>query len=101
MSESQAGSYAESGSRRSFWESNWGERRQKRCKDREYEQEERQLSLEEGSFQMYRSVFGASERNRSNRRDEERERRDEELKRLHKLVSDLELEARGRRWRRC
>ena len=50
---------------------------------------------------MYRTVFGASEHNRSNRRDEERERRDEELKRLHKLVSDLELEARGRRWRRC
>ena len=101
MSESQARSYAESGSKRSFRESNWGERRQKRCEDREYEQEEGQLSLKEGSFQMYRTVFGASEHNRSNRRDEERERRDKELKRLHKLVSNLELEARGRHWRRC
>ena len=101
MSESQARSYVESGSGRSFRKSNWRERRQKRCEDREYEQEEGQLSLEEGSFQMYRTVFGASERNRSNRRDEKRERRDKELKCLHKLVSDLELEARGRCWRRC
>ena len=45
-------------------------------------------------------MFGASGRNRFDRRDKELERRDEELDRLRRLVRDLELEARGRRWRK-
>ena len=42
-------------------------------------------------------VSNASEHNRSDRRDEERDRRDKELECLRSLVRDLELEARGRR----
>ena len=45
-------------------------------------------------------MSGASKHNYSDRRDEERERRDEELKRLCRLVRELELEARGRHGRR-
>ena len=45
-------------------------------------------------------MSGASGRNRFDRRDEEIEQRDEELKCLRRLVRDLELEAKGRRRRR-
>ena len=45
-------------------------------------------------------MSGASGHNRYDRRDKELEQRDEELERLRRLVRDLELEARGRRWRR-
>ena len=45
-------------------------------------------------------MFGALRCNRFDRRDEELEQRDEELKCLRRLVRDLELEARGRRRRR-
>ena len=99
MSGSQLGSYAESGSGRSSWGSTWRERRQKGCEDKEYK-EEGQSGLGEGSFQAYQTMFGALGRNRFNRRDKELERRDEELERLRRLVRDLELEARGRRWRK-
>ena len=47
----------------------------------------------EGSFQMYRTMFGASGHERLDRKDEEFER-------LWRLVRELELEARGRRRRR-
>ena len=53
MSKSQAGSYAENGSRRSFRGSTWWERRQKMREDRDYEQAEGQSSIGEGSFQTY------------------------------------------------
>ena len=42
-------------------------------------------------------MSGTLECNRSDRRDEERDRRDKELECLRSLVRDLELEARGRR----
>ena len=45
-------------------------------------------------------MFGALGHNRFDRRDEELERRDTKLERLHRLVRDLELEVRGRRQRR-
>jgi len=90
-------SYVESGSGRSSRGSTWRERRQKRREDREYE-EQGQSRLGEGLFQTYRIVSGASGRNRFNRKDEELKQRDEELERLHRLVRDLELEARG--WHR-
>ena len=44
-------------------------------------------------------MSGALGRNCFDKRDEELGHRDEELKCLHRLVRDLELEARGRRWR--
>ena len=45
-------------------------------------------------------MSGASGRNNFDRRDEELKQRDEELEHLRRLVSDLELEARGRRRRK-
>ena len=42
-------------------------------------------------------MSGALECNRSDRRDEERDRRDKELECLRRLIRDLELEARGTR----
>ena len=95
----QSGSYAESGSGRSFLGSTWQERRQKGCEDREYE-EEGQSGLGERSFQTYRTMSDASGCNRFDRRDEELKQKDKELGRLRRLVRDLELEARGRRRRR-
>jgi len=49
---------------------------------------------------MYRTMSGASGRNCFNRKDEELEQRDEELECLHRLVRDLEFQARGRCQRR-
>ena len=49
---------------------------------------------------MYRTMSGALRRNHFDRRDEELKQMDEELKCLHRLVRDLELEVRGRRRRR-
>ena len=93
MSEGQLGSYAESDSGRSSQGSTWRERRQKRREDKEHEQEEKQSGLGKGSFQTHRIMLGVSGR-------ECFDRKDEELERLHRLVSDLELEVRGRRQRR-
>ena len=93
MSRGQFGSYAESDSGRSSRGSTWQERRQEGREDREYEQEEGQSSLEEGLFQTYRTMYHALGCNHFDKRDEE-------LERLHRLVRDLELEARGRCWKR-
>ena len=95
----QSGSYTESGFGRSSRGSIRRERRQKQREDREYE-EQGQSRLGEGSFQTYRTMSGASGRNHFDRRDEELEQKDEELKHLCRLVRDLELEARGRHGRR-
>ena len=93
MSESQSGSYVESGSGRSSWGSTWQKRRQKRHEGREHEQEEEQSGLGERSFQTHWTPSGIS-------RSEHFDRRDEELECLRRFVRDLELEARGRRWRK-
>jgi len=82
-------SYAESGSVGSFRGSTWRERRQKRCEDRECEQDEERSGLGEGSYQTHRTMLGASGYGQFDERDEE-------LERLRKLVRDLELEARGK-----
>ena len=71
----------------------WRERRQKRHEDRDHEQGEEQFGLGDGSFQTYRTMSGAFGH-------ECPDRRDEELKRLRRLVRELELEARGRRRKR-
>ena len=89
----QSRSYAESGFRRSSRRSSWRERRQKRREDREYEQGEKQSSLGERSFQTHRTLSGASGHERFDRKDEK-------LECLHRLVRDLELEAKGKRRRR-
>ena len=75
------------------------ERRQKQREDREYE-EQRQSELGEGSFQTYQTMSSTLGRNCFDRRDEVLEKRDEDLKHLHRLVRDLELEARGRHRRK-
>ena len=89
MFEGQSGSYAESGSGRSSRGSTQRERRQKRCKDREHEQEEECYGLGERSFQTHRTLSGASGH-------EHFDKKDKELKRLRRLVRCLELEARCR-----
>ena len=63
------------------------------CEDRDREQEEERFGLGERSYQMHRTMSGAS---RHGQFDE----RDKELKWLCRLVRDLGLEARGRRQRR-
>ena len=93
MSEGQSGSYAESGFGRSSRESTWRERRQKRHEDREHKREEEQSGLVKGLYQTHWTISGASERRRFDEKYEE-------LERLHRLVRDLELEARGRCRRR-
>ena len=67
--------------------------RHKRDEDHRYEQEEDHSGLGEGSLHTYRSMSGAFGHERFDRRDEE-------LEHLRRLVRDLELEVRGRRWRR-
>ena len=93
MSEGWSGSYAKSGSGRPSQGSTWRERRQKRCEDRQHEQEEEQFNLGEGLYQTHRKKSGALGRGRFDERDEE-------LEHLRRLVRNLELEARGRRMRR-
>jgi len=88
MSNKRSGSHVESdlvGSSRGL---TWQERRLKRREDREREQEEEQSGFGKGSYQMHRTISGAS----GHRQFDER---DKELERLRKLVRDLELEARG------
>ena len=79
MFESQVTSYAKSGFGRFSRRSTWWERRQKRREDKECEQEEEQFGLGEGSFQTYWTMSSTSRCNRINKRDEE-------LKRLCRLV---------------
>ena len=93
MSERHLGSYAESGSVGSSRGSTWREQRHKRCEDRDREQEEEQFGLREGSYQTHQTISGASGHGQFDERDEE-------LERLHRLVRDLGLEARGGHWRR-
>ena len=93
MSERHSGGRAESGSVGSSRGSTWRERRQKRCKDRERLRGEEESGLGEGSDQTRRTVSGFS----GHRQYDDRDR---ELERLHRLVMDLELEARGRRQER-
>ena len=93
MFEGQSGSYAESDSGRSSRESTWRERRQKRHEDREHKREEEQFGLVKGLYQTHWTISGAFECRRFDERYEE-------LERLHRLVRDLELEARGRCRRR-
>ena len=69
--------------------STWRERRKKRHEDREYEHEEEQSGLGEGSYQTNQAASDVS----GHRQLDER---DEELEQLHRLVRDLELEARDR-----
>ena len=90
MSDRLSESYAKSGSVGFFWGSTWRERRHKRCEDRDHEQDEERSGLGEGSYQTHRTMLGASGYGQFDEREEE-------LERLHKLVRDLELEARGRR----
>ena len=78
-----------SGSVGSSQGSTWRERRQKRHEDRKREYEEEQSGLREGSYQTNRVVSDASGH-------KQLDERDEELERLHRLVRDLELKARGR-----
>ena len=61
--------------------------------DRECERKEEESGLREGLDQTHRIVLGAS-------RHGQRDKRDQELEWLRKLVRDLELEARGWRQRR-
>ena len=89
MSGRHSGSYAKSGSRGSSRGSSWREMRYKRDEDQRYKQEEEHFGPGERSFQAYQSMLDAFEH-------EHFDKRDEELKRLHRLVRDLELEARGR-----
>ena len=93
MSERRSGSYAESGSIGSSRGSTWREQRHKRREDRDREQEEEYSGLGEGSYQTNRTISGASGHGQLDERDEE-------LERLHRLVIDLELEARGGQRRR-
>ena len=84
-----SGGHIESGSMGSSRESTWWERRHKRREDREREREEEQSGLGEGLYQTHLTISGASGHGQFDERDPE-------LKRLCKLVRDLELEARGR-----
>ena len=78
MSGGQSGSYAESGSERFSQGSTWREKRQKRRKDREYE-EQGQFGLREWLFQTYQTMPSASGCNRFDKREEELKQKDEEL----------------------
>ena len=93
MSEGDLGGHVESGSVGSSWGSTWWERRHKRREDREREQEEEESGLKEGSYQIHRTILGALGH-------EQFKERDQEVEQLHRLVRDLELEARGKRQRR-
>ena len=88
MSEGRSGGRAQSGSIGSSRGSTWRERRQKGCEDREHLRGEEESGLGEGSDQTRRTMLGVSGH-------EQYDDRDQELERLHRLVIDLELEARG------
>ena len=90
MFKGRSGGQVESESIGSSWGSTWWERRQKRHKDRERVRGEEESGLGEGSDQTHRTISGVLGH-------EQRNGRDQELERLHRLVMDLELEARGRR----
>ena len=83
----------ESGFEGSSRGSTWRERRHKRHEDRDCEWEEERSGLGEGSYQTNWMISSASRHGHFDKRDEEHEC-------LHRLVRDLELEVRGRHWRR-
>ena len=85
MSERHSASYIASGSEQFSRGSSWGERRHKRDEDQRHEREGEHSGLGEGLSQTYRSMSGASELER-------RDRRDQELEHLRRMVRDLELE---------
>ena len=93
MSEGHSGGLAQSGSVGSSRGSAWRERRQKGREDRERLRGEEGSGREEGSDQTRRTVSGVSAHGHYDNRDRE-------LKRLRKLVMDLELEVRGQRQER-
>ena len=93
MSEGRSGGHAQSDSVGSSRGSTWRERRQKRRENRERLRGEEESGLGEGSDQTRRMVSGVS----GHRQYDDKDR---ELERLHRLVMDLELEARGRRQER-
>ena len=90
MSEGHLGGHAESESVGSSRGSTWQERRHKRREDREHEQEEEEFGLGEGSYQVHRTISGASGHWQFKERDEE-------VEQLRRLVRDLELKAKDRR----
>ena len=89
MSEERSGGRAPSSSIGSSRGSTWRERRQKQQEDKEHPRGEERSRLGEGSDQTHGTVSGVS----TYRQYDDRDR---ELERLHRLVMDLELEARGR-----
>ena len=89
MSERRSRSYAESGSVGFSRGSTWQEQRHKRREDRNHGQREERSNLREGSYQTYRIMSGAFGHGQYDERDKE-------LERLHRLVRDLKLKARGR-----
>ena len=89
MFEGYSGCHAKSRFTGSSWGSTWRMRRQKRCEDKEREQEEEQSSLREGSYQTLQMVSGAIGY-------EQYEERDQEVEWLRRLVRDFELEVRNR-----
>lgn len=93
MSDHHSGSYIANGSGGSSRSSNWREIRYKRNEDRKRKWDGEYSSSREGSSQTYQLVSDVSEY-------EHRDRRDQELECLRRLVRDLELEAQGRRRRR-
>ena len=93
MSEERSGGHVESGSMGSSRDSIWRERRQKRREDRERKQREEESGLGEGLDQTHRTISGASGHGQFDEKDLE-------LERLCRLVRDLELEARDKRYRR-
>ena len=92
MSERHLGDHVETESVGSSRGSSWRERRQKEREDREYDQRKEMSDIGEGSYQTQRTVSSATGRR-------QKEERDKELERLHRLVRGLELEVRGRRRR--
>lgn len=68
--------------------SSWRERRYKRNEDRRWERDGEQSSSGEGSSRTYQIVSGISEH-------EHRDRRDQEIERLRRMVRNLEIEVRG------
>ena len=89
MSEGCSGGHAKSGSVGSSRGSTWGNKDIKDAKTRSVNERRNSLALERGHIkhtEQYQAPQGHGQF----------EKRDEEVERLHRLVRDLELEARGR-----
>ena len=90
MFDHHSASYANSGSNGSSRSLSWQEMRHKRNENRRYNWDREHSGSGEGSSQKYRSASKIL-------KQKHRDRRDQELERLHRLVRDLELEVRNRR----